>query len=173
MTAHVVLEKNIKNVAVNNMYPSSSEGLNKETTNEIFFFTPAFDAFNNFSAHQIEIWGVLFPTCEHAYQWRKFNELEPQIAQNILEAKNPHKAKQIARNYNDKRIQNWNDVKVSIMKEVLQAKLEQHEDIQERLKASGNRTIIENSPVDSFWGNGPDNAGQNILGKLWMELRNE
>lgn len=59
------------------------------------------------------------------------------------------------------------------MKEVLQAKLEEHEDIQERLKASTSSTIIENSPVDSFWGNGPENTGKNILGKLWMELRSE
>ena len=35
------------------------------------------------------------------------------------------------------------------------------------------REIIENSPVNSFWGNGPDDNGQNMVGKIWMEIRKE
>ena len=61
------------------MYPVSSEGLNIETDSKVLFFTPAFDALNNFSAHSVEIWGHLFPTVEHAFQWKKFSESNPDI----------------------------------------------------------------------------------------------
>lgn len=33
--------------------------------------------------------------------------------------------------------------------------------------------IVEDSPKDSYWGWGSDRLGENNLGKLWMELREE
>ena len=38
---------------------------------------------------------------------------------------------------------------------------------------TGDRTLIENSWRDDFWGWGPNRDGQNMLGKLWMEVRAE
>ena len=59
------------------------------------------------------------------------------------------------------------------MEEILRAKTEQHEDVRDVLKKTGKRTIIENSPVDSFWGIGHDGKGQNVVGKIWMKIRDE
>ena len=33
--------------------------------------------------------------------------------------------------------------------------------------------IVEDSPKDDYWGWGSDRNGENNLGKLWMELREE
>ena len=33
--------------------------------------------------------------------------------------------------------------------------------------------IVEASPVDAFWGWGPNKDGENALGKIWMKLREE
>ncbi len=52
--------------------------LNIETDAEILFYTPYYHVFDNFSAHAVEIWGKLFPTSEHAYQWKKFEESAPE-----------------------------------------------------------------------------------------------
>ncbi len=38
---------------------------------------------------------------------------------------------------------------------------------------TGDRELIESSPIDSFWGWGPNKDGQNHLGKIWMKLRDE
>lgn len=59
------------------------------------------------------------------------------------------------------------------MEEILRAKLAQHPRIQEKLLETKNKQIIENSPYDDFWGIGPENNGQNHLGKVWMKLRDE
>ncbi len=68
------------------MYPISSEGLNKETSDAVYFYTPAFDALNNFSAHTVELWSRRFPTAEHAFQWRKYSEVRPDTAERVLAA---------------------------------------------------------------------------------------
>ena len=155
------------------MYPASSEGLNKETDEAVYLFTPAFDALNNFSAHTVELWGKRFPTAEHAYQWRKFGENQPDIAARILEAGSPEAAQQIAHKHNNLVPKGWHEKKVAVMEDVLRAKLTQHEDVRGVLKRSGKRQIVENSPLDDFWGCGPKSSGKNMMGVLWMKLRDK
>ena len=153
------------------MYPISSEGLNKETEKAVYFFTTAFYPLDNFSAHTIHIWDQNFPTAEHAFQWKKFSVVRPDIAQKILEADSPHAVKEISDANKTGQPISWRDEKVATMEEILRAKAEQHEDVREILKKTGNREIIENSPVDSFWGIGPNNDGQNMVGKIWVKVR--
>ena len=101
------------------MYPASSEGLNKETEGAIYFYTPAFDAMNNFSAHTIGIWGKHFPTAEHAFQWKKYSEVRPDLAQEILAAGCPEEAQRIAHAHKPEQSKNWHERKVKIMEEIL------------------------------------------------------
>lgn len=155
------------------MYPLSSEGLNKESDESVYFFTPAFDALNNFSAHTVELWNKRFPTAKHAYQWKKMSELQPEVAQKILEAGSPEAAQQIAHKNKKLMPQEWHDKKVAVMEEILRAKLAQHEDVQDVLERSGKRWIVENSPIDNFWGYGPKGDGKNMMGMLWMKIRDE
>lgn len=153
------------------MYPESSKDLNKETDSAVYFFTPAFDPLNNFSAHAINLWGIEFPTAEHAFQWKKFSENRPDLAEQILAAKSPHAVKEISDANKNNQPPNWQEQKVSIMEKILRAKVKQHEDVLNVLKRTGERQIIENSPVDSFWGIGPDQKGLNTVGTLWVKIR--
>jgi hypothetical protein len=59
------------------------------------------------------------------------------------------------------------------MKDILRAKVEQHPYVKKKLFESGNRELVEDSWRDSYWGWGPNKDGENHLGKLWMEVRNE
>ena len=67
----------------------------------------------------------------------------------------------------------WHEKKVAVMEDVLRAKLMQHEDVLGVLKRSGKRQIVENSPIDDFWGCGPKSNGKNMMGVLWMKLRDK
>jgi ribA/ribD-fused uncharacterized protein len=153
------------------MYPVSSNDLNRETNDAVYFFTTAFHPLDNFSAHAIHLWGKDFPTAEHAFQWKKFSVSAPDVASAILSAKSPDAVKKISDARKDQIPATWQDVKVSIMEEILQAKAGQHEDVRDTLTKTGNRKIIENSPVDSFWGIGPDGDGKNVVGRIWMKIR--
>lgn len=66
---------------------------------------------------------------------------------------------------------NWDTIKVDVMKCGLIAKFNQNPTLRELLLSTGSNDIIENSPRDSFWGVGKDGNGENMLGKLLMEVR--
>ena len=155
------------------MYPDSKLHLNFETGDTVTFFNWTYDPLNNWSAHRVRIWGRIFATVEHAYHYRKFRETAPEVADEILEAPSPWAAMAIDRAHSLKRRPDWHDAKAEIMRELLRAKLAQNEDVRECLKATGAKTIVENSPWDNFWGCGADGKGENTMGKLWMELRSE
>jgi len=138
----------------------------------IKFYTPEFYVFNNFSAHAIEFRGKFYPTCEHAYQAAKCTD--PQGQEEIRNARSPLEAKRLGNEtYKAAKDPEWGSKKVAVVEAILRAKLAQHAEAQEALQKSGHEDIVEDSPTDYFWGAGADGTGQNMLGKLWMKLRDE
>lgn len=140
---------------------------------KIFFYPKEFYVFDNFTAFQVEYDGYLYPTSEHAYQAAMFKGVAEKIMEEIKKAKSSHDAQKIAQKNREKRIQNWDDIKTNIMKEILKCKIEQHPYVLKKLLESGNREIIEDSWRDAEWGWGENKDGKNLLGKIWMELRKE
>ena len=65
----------------------------------------------------------------------------------------------------------WDQIKREVMKEVCLAKFLQHPDLRKQLMATGTEELIEDSPVDWYWGIGKDGTGQNVLGQVLMEVR--
>lgn len=149
------------------------DGKNTITDESVYFYTPRFYIFDNFSAYTIDIWGIEFATGEHAYQWKKFSVSHPAIAQEILGAKSPHAAKKISDANAAVVDSSWHGEKVLVMEEILRSKIAQHENVRNKLVETAQKSIYENSPVDSYWGIGEDGQGENILGKLWEQLREE
>lgn len=105
-------------------------------------------------------------TAEHAYQTAKFKDQI--LRKKIKEAPSAYLAREYGQ-IKDGQLKNFD--KVVVMKEIMQAKLYQHKDVQEMLKRTGDAEIQKNHPDDNFWGTGFDGRGTNIMGKIWMELR--
>ena len=59
------------------------------------------------------------------------------------------------------------------MREALLAKFSQHEELTEILLGTGNAKIVEHTSNDSYWGDGGDGSGKNVLGRLLMEVRKQ
>lgn len=59
------------------------------------------------------------------------------------------------------------------MKLALRAKFTQHQFLHDLLLSTGDRKLVEHTDKDSFWGDGGDGRGQNKLGHMLMELRQE
>ncbi|OGD67703.1 hypothetical protein A2442_03975 [Candidatus Campbellbacteria bacterium RIFOXYC2_FULL_35_25] len=142
-----------------------------ENKEPILFYEKKFYCFSNFSSFAVEWKGSLWMTLEHAYQSAKFTD--ENIINEIKNARSSYDSKKIAQKYPDKVKNDWEDLKLSIMEEIIRAKLEQHPYIQEKLLQTEEREIIEDSHKDAFWGWGPNKDGENHLGKLWMKLRSE
>ena len=67
----------------------------------------------------------------------------------------------------------WDQIKRSVMKECVLAKFLQHADLRKQLIETGDEILIEDSPIDAWWGCGKDGTGQNVLGQILMEVRGE
>jgi N-glycosidase YbiA len=151
------------------MYPDTYQ--NREDDEAVYWFSSPFDPLNNWSAHALDIDGLVFHTLEHAYHYKKFYDNWPEIAEQIRLSPSPWAAMKVARENNDKVTSNWHDIKLEVMEKLLRLKLEQNEDVGMILVKTGIRKIVENSPWDSFWGCGADGEGKNMMGELWMKIR--
>jgi ribA/ribD-fused uncharacterized protein len=143
-----------------------------DTETQVFFYEQDFYVLSNFSAFRLRWKDVDYDTSEHAYHCEKF-PLGTWAGDQIKAARSAHDAYKIAEKYRDHLPPDWDDRKVGIMRDILRAKASQHEYVCRKLLETGDRELIEDSWRDSFWGWGPNRNGQNMLGKLWMEIREE
>ncbi len=131
--------------------------------------------FSGYTAHAIEYRGVVYPTVEHAYHCQRYTDTA--IIEEIRNARSPFKAWEVSQKYKSQQLIDFNDRKREIMKELCQAKLEQHEDVRQALLNTRDLSIIKHISTgpkpDSFWDDGVDGTGRNEIGKIWMELREE
>lgn len=133
--------------------------------------TEAYGCFSNFSRHSIRIEGKIWPTSEHYFQAKKFEDEALQEA--VRRAKSPSIAARMGRDRTRPLRRDWESVKVAIMRDVLIAKFTQHDDIRALLLGTGEAMLVEHTVNDSYWGDGGDGRGKNVLGRLLMEVREE
>ena len=115
-------------------------------------------------------------TVEHAFQAQKtFIEAEQEL---IRSAPTPGKAKRLGRKISFFR-PDWEEVKVDIMYDLLNLKFTQNKDLGRQLAETGDALLVEgNYWHDNIWGDCGcekcrDIEGENLLGKLLMEVRRE
>jgi N-glycosidase YbiA len=131
-----------------------------------------YGCFSNFSPHSIELAGKKWATVEHYYQAHKFEgtRFEYLMAE-IQAAPTPEFAAKIGRNPKHPPRPDWDLRKCEIMYGAVWQKFSSHLDIQQILLGTQESEIVEDSPVDYFWGCGIDRTGQNHLGQILMQVR--
>lgn len=125
----------------------------------------------------LEVNGCRIRTSEALYQACRFPHLAD-VQRLIVRQISPMTAKMKSKPYRRDSRPDWNIVRVKIMRWCLRVKLAQNwSKFSELLLATGNRSIVEESRKDDFWGaKAMDHCtlvGRNVLGRLLMELREE
>lgn len=128
---------------------------------------------SNFYRSSFEWRGYEWATSEHAYQAAKFFETDPEWAELIAEDDNPWAAKKMGSSREHPIPEDWDDKRVEVMLDVVRAKFAQNQDLAEQLLETGDERIEEDFYKDSFWANGGDGTGKNILGRILMKVRAE
>lgn len=150
----------------------------------VFFWGGSFSNFSEVS-EGVEYKGKIFPTSEHAFMYGKalqFKDLD--IAKQLETAKTPKDAKRLGRKVKGYDDEVWSDVRYEIMKEVCLSKYTRSPYHKRQLLNTGTKELVEASPYDKVWGIGmskDDNGvedrrnwkGENLLGKVLMEVREE
>ena len=142
------------------------------------FTAAAWGEFSNFFPLAVPIaagpW--TFVTSEALYQACKF-PAHPDVQQRIAEAPTAREAAAIGRTPGLGIDPGWNAQRVDVMRWVLRMKREANAaEIDAVLAKTGERPIVEVSTRDPRWGACPVShryEGHNVLGRLWMELRQQ
>lgn len=124
---------------------------------------------SNFYKAPIKIEGEIWPTVEHYFQAQKFKGTK--YVEKIRAAKTPKVAARMGRDRRKPLRKDWESVKELVMFKALMAKFNQHGDLKKLLLATDDEKIIENSPVDYYWGCGANGTGKNRLGFLLEKVR--
>lgn len=128
---------------------------------------------NFYQGERIELDGMSWKTAEHYFQAQKFGADFVHLIGKVWEQDTAREAYEVAASNRAHWRPDWQKVKLDVMRKVLAAKFKQNEDLHKSLCKTGNAQLVEASPKDAFWGYGPDGKGENMLGKLLMELRTE
>lgn len=121
--------------------------------------------------------GTVWDTTEHYFQAMKFlpdaEYKGKSLRDYIRKQKFPKFAAIEGRRRDFPLRKDWENVKDGYMYKAIYYKFTQHEDLKTLLLETGDAEIVEQSPIDFYWGCGGDNTGKNVLGKLLMKLRSE
>lgn len=142
--------------------------------------------------------GKEYATSEHLYQAMKFlnqpDRASLEFAEEIRKASTPFKAKHLGNLWRTTKYEwqkalsatvqryvtrgvhlreDWEEVKVSIMEQVVRLKFQADRECRDVLLSTGEAALIERSDTDGFWGDGRDRRGRNELGRILMRIRAE
>ena len=138
----------------------------------------------NFYVDSLFVYDRHFTSVEQAYQWKKMKHIKQEaFALEITKAKTPSKAKQIANRVPQNLLEDWHFIKLDVMKQILDAKLEQCSKFRDELSKSQGKRIIE-ATQDTYWASGlppylstttkPEYfPGENWLGRILEDMREE
>jgi ribA/ribD-fused uncharacterized protein len=127
--------------------------------------------------------GIHYPTAEHYMMAEKARLFGDDAAlQKILNASDPHAAKQIGREVKHYTEEVWKQHRIEIVVRANTAKFAQNQALTVFLQSTGDQILVEASPVDRVWGIGFDEhhpdahnpakwRGLNLLGFALMAVR--
>ena len=137
----------------------------------------AFGGLSNMATgYPLRVSGVSVLTSEALYQACRFPHL-PEVQNIIIRQRSPMTAKMKSKPHRTRSREDWDFVRVAIMKWCLKVKLVQHwNTFGKLLLTTSDRPIVEQSRRDRFWGavaepNEDVLEGANVLGRLLMDIR--
>lgn len=127
------------------------------------------EEFGTFSRHGFFLEDREWPSVEHYYQAMKFED--PVEQEKIRQAPHPRKARRMGRSRLRKLRPDWAKVKKVYMTRAVYTKCRTYPVIAEKLLATGEKRLLENSQYDYYWGCGRDRRGDNHYGRVLMNVR--
>jgi ribA/ribD-fused uncharacterized protein len=158
---------------------SYNNQLRRYERNKCIVFRKTKEAFGGLSnmapGYPIKINNIIIGTSEALYQACRF-PYSIDVQKMIIEQKSPMTAKMKSKPFRSQTREDWENVRVKIMRWCLRVKLACNlQKFGDLLLETGDKQIVEDSHKDKFWGAVKQKdgiiEGMNVLGRLLMELR--
>ncbi|MFT6397715.1 MAG: ribA/ribD-fused uncharacterized protein [Bradymonadia bacterium] len=112
-----------------------------------------------------------WPTSQHYFQAMKFEDSK--LREKIRRSKNSAVSAKLGRARKTPIRRSWHGMRFNVMRDAVRAKFTPHEELTELLLKTGAANLVGHIEADSFWSDGGDGSGRNVLGRLLMEVRSE
>lgn len=126
---------------------------------------------SNSAPYPIHLNGKMWYTAEHYFQACKFHD--EMVQRQIQKTRSATEILRIASNPKLKVRRDWDVVKVGFMEQAVRAKFTQMPELRDLLLGTGDAPLIAHSATDSYWYDGGDGTGKNLLGLILMDLRDQ
>lgn len=126
---------------------------------------------SNFAPYGVALDGLWWPTVEHYFQAQKFDDAV--YCERIRRANRPKEAKVLGMTRQLPLRHEWEAIKEEVMLAAVRMTFRTHETLGRQLLSTGERLIVENAPMDPYWGCGPNGSGLNKLGRIIMQVQSE
>ena len=144
----------------------------EENVNDIFFSRhDENELLGSASQHPFFLEEQEWPTAEHYYQASLFDN--PAIKTRILELKTAKDVMDFTKWKFFQKKKGWKQLRQVLMTRAIYTKCKTYPEIAERLLATGDKKLVENSTYDYFWGCGRDRRAENTYGKVLMNVRDK
>jgi ribA/ribD-fused uncharacterized protein len=167
---HDSAKQNI-HISNNNNNNNNQQKINNANIINFYNKNEPYYEFTNFYPAPIVVDGYYHATSEHYFQSQKFRD-DFKKFNAIRTANSPREAFDVARSFGMPLTLNWLIERDNVMRKALYEKFTQHPKLKNLLKSTGNAKLVEHTANDNYWGDGGNGSGQNRLGELLMELRN-
>jgi ribA/ribD-fused uncharacterized protein len=126
---------------------------------------------SNSAPYPISLESKMWYTAEHYFQTQKF--YSEGVKKQILKTRSAAEVIRISNNPKLRIRKDWIYVRVDAMRTAVRAKFTQIPELRKLLVNTGDAVLIDHSDDDSYWSDGGDGNGQNMLGVVLMEVRDE
>ena len=128
-----------------------------------------YGVFSILSPHPVVVRHVAYPSAYHYFLCMKFRGTE--YEHTIRQAGSLWEVDRYVRRAEGLQRSDWEAVKMEVMLLAVYYKFKQNPDLCPLLVGSGGKVIVNHTPSDSFWGDGADGSGKNIMGVILMAVR--
>ncbi len=93
------------------------------------------------------------------------------VARDIFYSPTPSMVKVTAKRWFGKCSNKWNEVKFTVMEDIMLKKAKQYRRFHGQLVHSGRKKLIHNIEIDTIWGFGIDGKGKDEMAEILMRVR--
>jgi ribA/ribD-fused uncharacterized protein len=142
----------------------------EENVNDIFFSRhDESELLGSASTHPFTLEDQQWSTAEHYYQAMLFDN--PKIQAKILSLPSAKSVEKFTKWRLLQKKKGWKKLRQVLMTRAIYTKCKTYPEVAERLLATGDKKLVENSAYDYFWGCGRDRRADNTYGKVLMNVR--
>lgn len=124
---------------------------------------------SNLAAYGFVLAGIKWRSVEHYYQAAKYEDAA--LIRRVRDATTGEAARKVGQDRSLVPRENWQEIKMEVMKQALEAKFSQNRKLRDLLLATSNEELVHESKTDRFWGRDRVGVGENRLGEMLMMIR--